>query len=653
MPLKKIGLFLIMCLLMGLDVLAIQGDLIPYQKEIDSLKKDYSLQKDPLKKAKTVYELSFFYSYSDSSQSKAYLEQGLQLSKNSDLWLAIGKVYEGAFYMDYDHVNGLRIFREAEKALQQFQDPLAYYYRAKSLSNMATIYQWQDKQLEMMDVLMKEALPASLKAKDEVLIGNVYYKIGLNFWNNIQYSNANKYLLLAIQHMEKGNYDVWILEESYKMLILSQCSSGLLKEAKSTLAKYEKFVKANAGEIPISNYYYNQAVYFRFSKQYDSAVTAMKKAISAFKSEKLTDIREISSLYFQLSLIQYDQGDYKAALNSLQLSEKAYEGRDFQFFQDSVNMAVRYYMIYEKLGEHKNAFEWSKKYIELRDTLFERKIRESILDYEVKYKTLEKEKEINGLKADKEKSDLVIRNTWIIAGLILMIILIILYFLSKSQQKNRRLLALDAMLQGEEKERNRLSRDLHDGLGSVLASIKYKMLDVDKSKQEEKVNAMLNEMDFAITEMRRISLNLMPEALRRFGLQVSLEDLCKSLQNSKTQIELQFYGELNSLSHDKQTHIYRIVQELLNNSLKHAHPQHILVQCSLEEHAILITVEDDGAGFDVDVLEKKENEGSGLKNVKTRINYLHGTMDVQSQPGKGTTINIELPFKHSGKPKAN
>ena len=134
---------------------------------------------------------------------------------------------------------------------------------------------------------------------------------------------------------------------------------------------------------------------------------------------------------------------------------------------------------------------------------------------------------------------------------------------------------------------------------------------------------------------------------------VSLEDLCKSLQNSNTQIELQLYGELNSLSHDKQTHIYRIVQELLNNSLKHAHPQHILVQCSLEEHAILITVEDDGAGFDVDLMEKEENEGSGLKNVKTRINYLHGSMDVQSKPGKGTTINIELPFKHSGKPKAN
>ena len=243
------------------------------------------------------------------------------------------------------------------------------------------------------------------------------------------------------------------------------------------------------------------------------------------------------------------------------------------------------------------------------------------------------------------------------------ILILIGYFIFKNHQKNKRLLhhqeinalqklqeekqkqkllSLDAMLQGEEKERNRLSRDLHDGLGSVLASIRYKVLDLQLSQPNDRVDSVLKDMDYAISEMRRISHNLMPEALRRFGLEISLEDLCKSLQNPQTKIELQLYGSFRDLSMDQQTHIYRIIQELLYNSLKHSFASNILVQASLEDHMVFITVEDNGVGFPMEILDEESKVGVGLNNVKIRVNYLHGKLDIRSEEGRGTSVDIEL-----------
>ena len=162
------------------------------------------------------------------------------------------------------------------------------------------------------------------------------------------------------------------------------------------------------------------------------------------------------------------------------------------------------------------------------------------------------------------------------------------------------------------------------------------------SNPNDKVNSILVDMDFAITEMRRISHNLMPESLRRFGLAVSLGDLCKSLQNSNTKIELQLYGLFNVLSQEQQTHIYRIIQELIYNSLKHSEAKHILVQCSVEDNVVFITVEDDGKGFKSDQIMDDSKDGVGLTNVKIRVNYLHGKLDIRSEVGKGTSIDIEI-----------
>jgi len=98
----------------------------------------------------------------------------------------------------------------------------------------------------------------------------------------------------------------------------------------------------------------------------------------------------------------------------------------------------------------------------------------------------------------------------------------------------------------------------------------------------------------------------------------------------------------NVLSQEQQTHIYRIIQELIYNSLKHSEAKHILVQCSVEDNVVFITVEDDGKGFKSDQIMDDSKDGVGLTNVKIRVNYLHGKLDIRSEVGKGTSIDIEI-----------
>ncbi|MBV2228619.1 MULTISPECIES: sensor histidine kinase [unclassified Sphingobacterium] len=658
---KILPILLLLCLL----VPTAKGEQVkrPYQAEIDSLEKIIKTDLSVEEKAFNIFELSFYYSYSDSATAHNYLKQGLLYKNEFPVANGMGKVYEGLFYMDYDLPKAIRLFEEADAELAKIEGNKAKWLRAKLLNNMASAYQWQDKHIRMLEILVNRALPMAKEANDDIITGNILYKIGLNFWNNLQYTEANKYLLESLEHLNKGKYDPYTMNEVYKLLVVSLNAMDDSVMSEKVMLNYEKFIKRHKGSLPLSDYHFVHSVYNRFKKNYDVSLIHMDKSIEYLKKEGEPNPRALTSLYYQRALINLSKKDFQSAFKDLNEYVEKRMDIGYTFFQDSLNIAIAYVKIYEGLKDYKKAMEWVKKKDVLQDTMYNRRIRESLMDYEVKYQTLEKEGEILSLKTEREKTESDIKNTRIIIALVAIILLLIGYFLFKNHQKNKRLLqqqeinnnqklleekqkqkllSLDAMLHGEEKERNRLSRDLHDGLGSILASIKYKILDTQLSNPNDKVNSILVDMDFAITEMRRISHNLMPESLRRFGLAVSLGDLCKSLQNSNTKIELQLYGLFNVLSQEQQTHIYRIIQELIYNSLKHSEAKHILVQCSVEDNVVFITVEDDGKGFKSDQIMDDSKDGVGLTNVKIRVNYLHGKLDIRSEVGKGTSIDIEI-----------
>ena len=148
--------------------------------------------------------------------------------------------------------------------------------------------------------------------------------------------------------------------------------------------------------------------------------------------------------------------------------------------------------------------------------------------------------------------------------------------------------------------------------------------------------------------MRRVAHNMMPDTLLKFGLQQALTDYSNGLSHGQNfTIECEFHGLENRLENSVEIVVYRIVQELINNAVKHSEASKIIVQVMRhnEEH-INITVEDNGKGFNFD--EMKTKNSAGLQNIQSRVNYLNGKMDIQSEVGKGTSVYIECEFNQNG-----
>ena len=196
-----------------------------------------------------------------------------------------------------------------------------------------------------------------------------------------------------------------------------------------------------------------------------------------------------------------------------------------------------------------------------------------------------------------------------------------------------------------ETERSRLAKDLHDGLGGLLSGIKLTLNSV-ADKVPEKNTALFtrvgNQLDTAIREMRRVAHNMMPEALLKFGFGEAIQDYCDGINESNlVKMKYTQIGSLQGLTQSAEIVLYRIVQELTNNALKHAVAKNIFIQITKHLRGITVTVEDDGNGFDTAAVSA--GKGQGLKNVQARIDYLKGSYDIRSEKGNGTSINIEIP----------
>jgi signal transduction histidine kinase len=206
------------------------------------------------------------------------------------------------------------------------------------------------------------------------------------------------------------------------------------------------------------------------------------------------------------------------------------------------------------------------------------------------------------------------------------------------------------MLRGQEEERSRIARDLHDGLGGMLSGVKQTLFGISGNQilpesAAHSFHQVVGELDRSISELRNIARNMMPEALVRFGLTDALADFCDHLQSSgHLAVHFQAFGLEKRLDQDTEIVVFRIVQELVNNVVKHANASQVIVQVIRDEQRVHLTVEDDGQGFDPAKLQVAP--GIGWLNIQSRVNYLGGNLELQSGLGKkGTTVNIEFKLK--------
>ncbi len=319
--------------------------------------------------------------------------------------------------------------------------------------------------------------------------------------------------------------------------------------------------------------------------------------------------------------------------------------------------------VYEQKGNHKLALKYFKEYLKLFETRFNNEKMAIGKELEIKYESELKEQKLQLLEeqvAHRKKLSMI----YILLAIMIFIALMFLGLAYRQRIKaynhqshihkmelehisqEHKISLLSAMIDGQENERARIARDLHDGLGGLLSGIKIMLSgskeQVSTTNQQLLASNVIQRIDQAVDELRRIARNMMPEILLKYGLVEALKDYCHSLKRSGISITFQSYNYKNELTENKQLVIYRIAQELINNAIKYSEANHILIEIRQEGKELSLLVEDDGKGFDTRQLDKQH--GAGLNNVKTRTVLLNGEVSIESLKGTGTTVELICPI---------
>ena len=464
---------------------------------------------------------------------------------------------------------------------------------------------------------------------------------------------------LAIIQKLKGKRADLESEGLYTSIANIYFNRGEVAKAKEILYKMTSPMP-DSTETLVSGGFYRLAGQIALKQhRYDSADIYLRSALLFYGYTNHMDV--ISTMNADLARLKLTTGDLlEAKKYALRSVDAAKQSGEKDVLASAMTVMAEYY---NKTGAQSKAYEALSQANLLSDSVLVAANIKQANTLSAIYENDQKEKQIAELELDKKIQTAAVHQKAllnIVFGIALVMLLIIsfgIYVNFKKNQKierqriaelekEKQLMGVEAMLKGQEEERHRLARDLHDGLGSMLSGVKISFSTLRDNIPMTDANAVaygktLEQLDRTIAELRKVAHNLMPEALVRFGLKSAVKDFCESLRLAgNTEIICEQFGEERDLGNIADVNIYRIVQELINNAIHHGKARRVLVQITKTADKILITVEDDGKGFELGNLKKAT--GIGWSNIQSRVNYFNGVIDIDSKLREGTTINIEL-----------
>lgn len=570
---------------------------------------------------------------------------------------------------------------------------------AEAFSYIITIYNNKGKYQEAY-AFGQQMLAIALSWKMEVMLTTVYNSFANRFQRTGHYDSSMYYYYKAIATVEQSK----IYPHKAALPTLYTNLSGvlaLLGDDEKCIAYLNK-AEAIAREIKLSHLLslilINKGNAYNNLQQHDSSSKNLMEALAISKKNNYLQWEHLA--LSNLGSTKYQQGKLEEALYYLQQAIRLKGDIDPNYQNTNISLLGKVYLglgnytlaeryllqslhtaeqlniardlvedhrlladLYARVNDHKKAFDHQYLYTALKDSIEGQETKQNINQLEIKYQTAQKDKELvkKELQISKQKAQIKQRNLWIVGissgALLLAAIVTLLYTLYRSSWHQKRFQEekfrnleqeqeigqLRAMMKGEEKERIRIARDLHDGIGGMLASIKMNLNTIGKERSELsispgfiKVSGMLNE---TATEVRKTAHNLMPDALSKQDLRAALLQYCENSSSAVLHINLQ-YDVAKQINKDAELFVYRIVQELVQNIVKHAEASYAVIQLMLHNNSLSITVEDNGIGFDTTLPAK----GSGLQNMNKRVETLQGYISISSGQGKGTTVHIEFDF---------
>jgi signal transduction histidine kinase len=312
--------------------------------------------------------------------------------------------------------------------------------------------------------------------------------------------------------------------------------------------------------------------------------------------------------------------------------------------------------VYAKTYRYDKAYEHYEEYIKIKNSLQNTEMAKNIDQLEVKYRTAQKDIEITRqrLLLSQKENKLKEKNNWIwgitVCMAISLFIVFVLFYNYRRRQRmqnitmqnmrhEQKIGQLTAMIQGEEKERTRIARELHDGIGGLLSAAKmnfytfHHIYDMIPGFHQG-----IKLLDEAYDDLRKTAHNLLPETLLQEGLVNAVMVYCSKIDKQILDLSFQSFGNLPRLVPENELSLYRIIQELIHNILKHAHATKAVVQIDLHDEYLQITIEDNGIG----IREKINRSGIGMKNLRSRVSAMGGHMEIDSRESIGTSVYIEF-----------
>ncbi|MEO8770960.1 MAG: sensor histidine kinase [Ferruginibacter sp.] len=607
------------------------------------------------------------------------LNESMKLAEKNNYFFAIANAYNiftDFYFFKSDWAKSIASAQTAIKAAANIKDAnrnKKILYQANV--NIAENYAYNGDFTESLDYRLKAISIIESTEDNFIEKGEVYVGAMNDFRHLKQYSKAEQYVKKAEPIFDKMDVETkfnFMYEYYQDLLFFSK-----IDEATALLKKYDEaldvYPLSNQAKIDFTSL--SKKLHGQFEMSYTKNY---KQALYYFKGYLDLSIEGKDKAHIGIALNKmanaYDSlHDYPNAIATFKAAyDTAMIASSYDYAFKNANEAA---MIYQKMGDYKEAMYYNTLAAALKDTLdHEEKLKE--LNFlEARYEASQKEKQIANLTVTNTQKELEVikRNRLLLVagiGVAALLLVMGLFYrnvktkqvIGMKEQKikeahikflegQQQVISLQSMLNGQETERTRIAKDLHDGLGGLFSTIKMYFSTLQHEQPLLKINSLFGKsyklIDTASEEVRRIAHNMMPEVLMKLGLVQAVQDICHNINAGKLlQVKLLPYGMEKRMNISTEIMLYRIIQELLNNIIKHAQATEAIVQFNRNAERLTITVEDNGRGFNMQEADDKKH--AGLETIKSRITYLNGNISIDSQKEIGTTVMMEFLIHEAG-----
>jgi len=537
--------------------------------------------------------------------------------------------------------------------------------------------------------------------EDSIGICDALNGMGVMLWNQAKYDSAIIYYLKLVKIGERIGY-LDILGKAFNNL--GNLYDELDEYENATYYFLESIrINEKLKNLILVGRAYNNLGNIRYENQdYDSASILFNKALEISKDANF--INGIADAYIGLGNISQKKARYDKAFYFLQLSKESYAiledkqgfilaskniGAVYQFlgkykkaikiFDTCLLIAIKnnltelkeelYYGLYINHRLNKNyeaAFDYLLNYHLLYDSLTGIEKAKIIYDLQIKYEKEKDQAQILALQNENLEMELSLRtrtnqrNIYLFtgSGTIAVILFLLIFYRHKASKdriiaaqrirqlkEEKKLLAARSIVYGQEEERKRIAKELHDGLGVLLSTAKMQFTTIkDKSPANRPlIDKATKLLEQAAGDVRKISHNMMPGLLTKFGLYEATEDLIEQVDETEGLNAIcDINGDTKRLPENTEIMLYRIIQELVNNTIKHAQAKNIQLRMNILPKQLNITYSDDGKGFDME--DKQELKSIGLSSIQSRVKFLSGKAIIATKHGTGVKYIIEIPI---------